>query len=130
MPEMIWQDRKRILGMPITFTRYSMSEDRLFLKQGFLNLSTEEILLYRVRDISLKRSLLQRICGVGSVLVFSSDKTTPSLELRNIKDSENVKELIHQQVEESKIARRMRISEFMDAQGGEEELDDFDAELL
>ena len=95
-----------------------------------MNLSTEEILLYRVRDISLKRSLLQRICGVGSVLVFSSDKTTPSLELRNIKDSENVKELIHRQVEESKIARRMRISEFMDAQGGEEELDDFDAELL
>ena len=58
MPEMIWQDRKRILGMPITFTKYSMSEDRLFIKKGFLNLSTDELLLYRVRDISLKRSLV------------------------------------------------------------------------
>ena len=77
MPEMIWQDRKRILGMPITFTKYSMSEDRLFIKKGFLNLSTDELLLYRVRDISLKRSLGQRIFGVGSVVVYSSDQTTP-----------------------------------------------------
>ncbi|HIS49779.1 MAG TPA: PH domain-containing protein, partial [Candidatus Gallacutalibacter pullistercoris] len=44
MPAMIWKDRKRFLGMPITFTRYSMSEDRLFLKKGLFNLVQEEIL--------------------------------------------------------------------------------------
>ena len=123
MPEMIWQDRKRFLGMPITFTKYSMSEDRLFVKRGLLNLNQEEILLYRVRDISLKRSLGQRIFGVGSVIVFSSDQTTPSLELRNIKNSEDVKEMLHEQVEEMKLQRRVRIGELMD--GGYEQ-DDFD----
>lgn len=127
MPEMIWQDRKRFLGMPITFTKYSMSEDRLFVKRGLLNLNQEEILLYRVRDISLKRSLGQRIFGVGSVVVFSSDQTTPSLELRNIKNSEDVKELLHQQVEEMKLQRRVRIGELMD--GGYEQ-DDFDDDGL
>lgn len=126
MPEMIWQDRKRFLGMPITFTRYSMSEDRLFVKKGFLNLTSEEILLYRVRDISLKRSLGQRIFGVGSVVVYSSDQTTPSLELRNIKHSEDVKEMLHEQVEEMKIQRRVRIGELMDGDHGQEDFDDDD----
>ena len=124
MPEMIWQDRKRILGMPITFTKYSMSEDRLFIKKGFLNLSTDELLLYRVRDISLKRSLGERIFGVGSVVVYSSDQTTPSLELKNIKNSEEVKELLHQQVEEMKLQRRVRIGELMDGDPGDEDFDD------
>ncbi len=125
MPAMIWKDRKRFLGMPITFTRYSMSEDRLFLKKGLFNLVQEEILLYRVRDISLKRSLGQRIFGVGSVIINSSDQTTPILELRNIKNSEDVKEMIHEQVEEMKMRRRVRINELMDSGvEGEEEFDD------
>lgn len=126
MPEMIWQDRKRFLGMPITFTRYAMSEDRLFVKRGLFNLNQEEILLYRVRDISLKRSLGQRIFGVGSVVVYSSDQTTPSLELRNIKHSEEVKEMLHEQVEEMKIQRRVRIGELMDGDHGQEDFDDDD----
>ena len=59
--KLLWKDRKRHLGMPLSFTRYSMSDDRIFLETGFLNLTLEEILLYRVRDITLKRSFGQRI---------------------------------------------------------------------
>ena len=47
----IWQDRKRYLGMPLSFTRYAMSEDRLFTSEGFLSIKDDEVLLYRVRDI-------------------------------------------------------------------------------
>lgn len=130
MPEMIWQDRKRFMGLPITFTKYGMSEDRLFVRKGFLNLTSDEILLYRVRDISLRRSLGQRIFGVGSVLVYSSDQTTPALELRNIRNSEGVKEILHQQVEKMKIQRRVRIGELMDAEyDGEDEMLDADGDL-
>ena len=107
----LWNDRKRILGMPITFTRYSMTDDRLFLECGFLNIKTEEILLYRIRDISLERKLSQRIFGVGSVRVISSDKTAPELFIKNIKHPVEVKELIHRQVEEAKLKRRMHFSE-------------------
>ena len=82
---LIWKDRKRVLGMPLTFTKYSLSEDRIFLQTGFLNLEEEEILLYRVRDLSVKRSLGQRIFGVGSVLVHSSDKSMPHLVIKNVK---------------------------------------------
>ena len=107
----IWHDRKRILGMPISFTRYALSEDRLFLKRGFLNVRHDEILLYRVRDLRVSVSLLQRIFGVGSVTVVSTDKSIPELTLKNIRQPNEVKELIHEHVEKMKIERRMRIGE-------------------
>ena len=50
--DVIWKDRKRILGMPISFTRYRLTEDRLFLITGLLNIKEEELILYRVLDIS------------------------------------------------------------------------------
>lgn len=57
----IWKDRKRYFGLPISFTRYRLSENRIFREKGFLNLKEEEVLLYRVRDLELTRSLWQRI---------------------------------------------------------------------
>ena len=109
----LWQDRKRYFGLPLSFTRYSLSEDRLFISQGFLTIRDDEILLYRVRDIDTRRSLWQRLFGVGTVTVISSDKTMPTLELKNVKDPLMVKELIHKQVEEAKIKRRVRFGEIM-----------------
>ena len=109
----IWKDRKRYFGMPISFTRYAMSEDRLFTSVGFLNLKDDEILLYRVRDIDTSRNLWQRLFGVGTVVVMSSDKSMPTLVLKNIKDPIAVKEMIHEQVEEMKIRRRVRVGEIM-----------------
>lgn len=111
--EYIWKDRKRHLGLPLSFTRYALSEDRLFLSVGFFSIKDEEILLYRIRDISTTRSLWQRIFGVGSVTVISSDKTTPTLLLKNVKHPLDVKELLHEQVEKVKIQRRIRLGEIM-----------------
>ena len=113
--ESLWEDRKRYFGLPLSFTRYRLSDDRLFISEGFLNIKDDEILLYRVRDIDTRRSLWQRLFGVGTVTVLSSDKTMPSLELKNIKDPLFVKELIHKQVEEMKIRRRVRFGEIMTA---------------
>ena len=128
--KILWKDRKRILGMPITFTKYSMSEDRLFLETGLLNTRLEEVILYRVRDISLSISLVQRIFSVGSILVQSSDKSLPSLLIKNIKKPREIKELIHHQVEEMKIARRMRIGEILDNDDGCDHDEDEDDILL
>ena len=126
--EYLWKDRKRYFGLPLSFTRYSLSEDRLFTSVGFLNIKDDEILLYRVRDIDTSRTLWQRLFGVGTVTVVSSDKTMPNLVLKNIKDPVFVKELIHKQVEETKIKRRVRFGEIMttdaDGDGIDDELDD------
>ena len=109
----LWKDRKRYFGLPISFTRYCMSEDRLFVSEGFLNIKDDEILLYRVRDIDTSRNLWQRLFGVGTVTVMSSDKSMPNMVLKNIKDPVRVKEMIHTQVEEMKIRRRVRFGEIM-----------------
>ena len=115
----IWKDRKRILGMPITFTRYRLSEDRLFCEKGFLNIKQDEVLLYRVRDLQLNMSLGQRIFGVGTICVVSSDKSVPHMDFVNVKDPRNVKELIHRSVEEAKDKRRMRTMEIMGGDAGD-----------
>ena len=123
--EFLWKDRKRYFGLPLSFTRYCLSEDRLFISEGFLNIRDDEILLYRVRDIDTRRSLWQRLFGVGTVTVISSDKTMPSLVLKNIKDPVFVKELIHKQVEEMKIQRRVRFGEIMGTNlDNDDDLDD------
>ena len=123
--EYLWKDRKRYFGLPLSFTRYCLSDDRLFISVGFLNIKDDEILLYRVRDIDTSRSLWQRLFGVGTVSVMSSDKTMPVLVLKNIKDPVFVKELIHKQVEETKIKRRVRFGEIMGTDlDNDEELDD------
>ena len=124
----IWKDRKRILGMPITFTRYRLSEDRLFCEKGFLNITQEEVLLYRVRDLELKMSLGQRLFGVGTICVHSSDKTLPHLDLINVRNPRQVKETLHQHVEQAKDQRRMRTMEIMGQNGTE--MDACDDDLL
>ena len=126
--EYLWKDRKRYFGMPLSFTRYSLSEDRLFLSVGFLSIKDDEVLLYRVRDIDLERTLWQRLFGVGTVTIMSSDKSMPNLVLKNVKDPVMVKELIHKQVEEMKIKRRVRVGEIMGNEIDDAD-DEFDDEL-
>ena len=116
-----WKDRKRVLGLPITFTRYRLSEDRLFCEKGFFNIKQDEVLLYRVRDLQLTMKLTQRIFGMGTVCVVSSDKSVPHLDLVNVRRPREVKEMIHRSVEEAKDKRRMRTMEIM---GGETDADD------
>ncbi|MFR1758189.1 MAG: PH domain-containing protein [Christensenellaceae bacterium] len=110
----LWSDRKRILGMPISFTQYKLSKDRLFLQRGLFNTAYDETVLYRIRDISVTISLGQRLFGVGTVLVHSSDKTHPHMALVNIRRPMEVKELIFREVEEQKLQRNYKINEFLD----------------
>ena len=120
----VWNDRKRYFGLPLSFTKYALGEDRLFLEKGFLNIEADEVLLYRVRDLELNIKLSQRIFGVGTVKVHSSDHSIPLLELTNVKRPRDVKEMIHQAVEVAKDKRRMRTMEIMGDMGSD--CDDLD----
>ena len=122
--EYLWKDRKRHFGLPLSFTRYRLSEDRLFCETGFFNIKSDEVLLYRVRDLQLNMSLGQRIFGVGTVCVVSSDKSIPHLDLKNVKNPREVKELIHRNVETAKDKRRMRTTELVGSEGGEDDYHD------
>lgn len=118
---LVWKDRKRIwCGLPWTFTKYELSSDKLVIKTGFFNQNDDEVRLYRILDISLRRSLFQRIFGLGTIRCNSVDKTMKNFDITNIKNSERVKDQLSDLVEESRRSNRVSSREFMT------ELDDDD----
>ena len=104
-----WHDRKRIafFGLPWTFTRYYLTNEKLVMVKGFFNTREDEVKLYRVTDFALTRKFWQKLFGLGTLEVKSSDKTCPSLPLLNIKKSNAVKELISKLVEEERDRKRV-----------------------
>jgi uncharacterized membrane protein YdbT with pleckstrin-like domain len=111
--EPMWKDRKRFFGLPISFTRYTVFEDRLILKVGLLHTITDETLLYRIMDIRLSRKLSQKIFGVGTVILITADKSHPTLELKNVKHSDRVRRLLSQQVDSQRVKRGLTSREFL-----------------
>ena len=114
MQDIIWRARKRnFLGLPWTFTIYGFSKDRLFIKTGVLSTKEDEVRLYRITDVSLHRSLWQRIMGMGSIKIYSADQSLGDFEIKNIRDCENVKEQLSQLVEDERQAKRVSSREFL-----------------
>ncbi|RHV12977.1 PH domain-containing protein [Clostridium sp. OM05-9] len=125
MAEIIWKDRKRIFfGLPWTFTKYSLSEDRLFISTGFFSVQEDEVRLYRIMDVSLERKLWQRMCGLGTIKCCSADKTMGDFEIKNIKKSREVKEMLSNMVEDERTKKKVSSREFMDHE--RDEFDDYD----
>lgn len=120
MPNIVWKDRKRTLfGLPWSFTKYSLSDDRLFISTGFLSTKEDEVRLYRIMDISLKRTLGQRIFGIGTIKCCSADKTLGDFEIKNIKKSKDVKELLSEMVENERNRKKVTSREFIDHEDSE-----------
>ena len=123
MAEILWRDRKRIFcGLPWTFTRYSLTKEKLLIDTGFLRRNEEEIRLYRVLDMTLKRGLIQRIFGLGTIHCCTADKTAPELDIQWIPDAANVKELLSDLVEAERMEKRVSSREFFSDTDGD--LDD------
>ena len=90
-----WADRKRtFFGLPWSFTRYRLTKTRLISDIGFFSRNVNEILLYRILDVELHRTLGQRIFGVGDILLFTADPSSPNFRIRSVKQSADVKNLI------------------------------------
>ncbi len=93
--EYLWTDKKRTLfGLPLSFTRYYLTEDRLITRIGFLTVNEDELELYRIQDKKLKLPLSQRLFGCGSIILYSKDVDTPEKEIRSIKNPRQVSDLI------------------------------------
>lgn len=115
MEKELWSDRKRVLffGLPLSFTTYRLTSNRLFINSGLLTQTQDEVRLYRITDVSLSRTLIQRIFGLSTIHCNSSDKTLGNFDIVNVKDGESVKELLSQSVEQERIARRVYTRENM-----------------
>jgi uncharacterized membrane protein YdbT with pleckstrin-like domain len=94
----LWAGKPFSFGLP-SFTKYTITDRRLIVDKGIFTKKREEIRLYRIRDISLKRNLIERIARIGDLIVYSTDTTTPTFLLKNIRDSIRVSDILSEAID-------------------------------
>ena len=111
----IWSDKKRCLffGLPLSFTRYTCTDEKFIVETGVLSTREDEIRLYRILDLTLERSFFQRIFGLGTISCDTVDKSMPKLIIKNVKNSRDVKEMISEAVEKERVKKRVSSRENM-----------------
>ena len=111
----LWSDRKRtIFGLPLSFTKYELTEDRLFISKGLLKTTYDEVRLYRMLDVQLSRTLGQKLFGLGTISIHSSDASMNDFDIVNIKKSNDIIELLSQNIEKQRDAHRVFARESVD----------------
>lgn len=113
LPGELMRERKRwgFLGIPWTFTKYILTQKKIVIQTGLLKSEENEILMYRVTDMSLTRTLFQKMFGLGTLTVYAHDKTNPTLIIKNIKHSREFKDTLSDAVEKDRLRMRMRQNE-------------------
>ncbi len=118
--KVLWTDRKRhtIFALPLSFTKYTVTESKLIIQSGCFNLREDEIQLYRIKDIAFRQSFWERLCHVGSIHICSTDAMTPEIDIRGVKKPREVKELLSKTIEVCRKANGIRTSEVIGEHGG------------
>ncbi len=124
MVEFVERKRWLFLGLPFTFTKYTIQEDMLTITSGLLKTVVNDCYMYKVQDVQLSASLMEKIFRLGTVTCFTGDTTHPQLVLTHIKNSTAVKDFILRQSEEARLKRRT--VNMLDIGSGEmQDVDDF-----
>ena len=120
-------ERKRLLflGLPWTFTKYTVKEDVITINTGFLNTQENDCYMYKVQDVQLKTSFWERIFKLGTVLCYTGDSTSPVLTIEHIKNAKAVKDFVLEMSEKARIKRRTMTMLDISA-GGEVDAADLD----
>lgn len=103
-----FRERKRwvFLGLPFTFTKYTVREDMITVNTGLLRTEENDCYMYKVQDVQLTATLMEKIFRLGTVVCFTGDTTDPKLELIHIKNARAVKDFILEMSEKARIRRR------------------------
>ena len=108
----LWKDRKHHLWFPFSFTKYRVQNDRLYKEVGLFTTTSDEILLYRIIDLSVKRTFAQKIFGTGTISVYTRMNSEKIVLLENIKHPKEVKEFLSRVVEADRVKRNVVGKEF------------------
>lgn len=100
--------RTKFLGLPLYFTKYSIGEEKINIRRGFLTTTEDDAYMYKVQDVRLTRSFMERIFRLGTIICYTGDTTDPTLELKHIRHSAEIKEYLIRASEEARLRRRTR----------------------
>jgi uncharacterized membrane protein YdbT with pleckstrin-like domain len=104
----IEKKRTKFLALPLYFTKYYIGEEKINIRKGFLTTTEDDTYMYKVQDVRLTRSLMEKMFKLGTVICYTGDTTDPTLELQHIKHSKEIKEYLIQASEEARLRRRTR----------------------
>ncbi len=121
---MVYVERKRtkLLGLPLSYTKYTISEERLRITSGFLSITEDDCYMYKIQDVRLTRSFMERIFKLGTITCYTGDTTHPKLELEHIKQAGNIKDFIMYSSEEARKKRRALRAQQMEAENSVEDV--------
>jgi uncharacterized membrane protein YdbT with pleckstrin-like domain len=119
-----WKDRKRIFGLPITFTKYKMDNNRLYVSKGLFTTVEDELVLYRVLDVRLKRTFADKIFGVGTITIYTADETDKVLTVEKVKNSKVVRDLLSEMAEQERAKMGIKGRELYGVADNPSEVDD------
>lgn len=105
---MAFVEKKRwtFLGLPFTFTKYTITEEQITINSGFFTRVENDCYMYKIQDTVLSVSLIQKIFGIATVICKTSDVTHGQLVLKNIKNAKTIKDFIVECSEEQRLKRR------------------------
>lgn len=118
--KVIWKDRKHFMWFPFSFTKYKVQNDRLYKDTGLFTTISDETMLYRIVDITMVRTLAQKIFGTGTLLLATRVNREEIIKLENIKRPKEVKDMLSELVEKERLEKNIIGKEFY---GGGADLD-------
>ena len=106
--EVVYTERKRLLffGLPWTFTKYTITADMLTVDSGLLKTEENDCYMYKVQDVKLTATLLEKIFKLGTIVCYTGDVTNPQLSLVHIKHAKEIKNYLLKASEAARIKRR------------------------
>lgn len=115
--KLLWKDRKRWAGLPLSFTRYFLIEKedqwiKFFSSVGLFSTVDEELYLFRVFDITVEQTFLNKIFNEGTIVLHVNDESADKVYIRRVLNPLKVKELIADKVELERRRRGFKLAEF------------------
>ena len=94
MDKFLEKKRSLFFGLPLSFTTYRIDEELIYRKEGLLNLKEDDCYLYKIQDVTLTRSLFERMFGLSTIICHTGDTTDPILTLSHIRNGEEIKKYL------------------------------------